>query len=82
MRRPWGALLLGALLCAHGKRRRRARADRPPGKVCPRVQPLQNSDPGSGTAQAGPETPRPLSEQEPRDGVPGRGARALAAPKS
>lgn len=24
MRRPWGALLLGALLCAHGKRRRPA----------------------------------------------------------
>ncbi|TKC35360.1 hypothetical protein EI555_000322 [Monodon monoceros] len=33
MRRPWGALLLGALLCAHGKRRRRAYADRPSGKL-------------------------------------------------
>lgn len=63
MRRPWGALLLGALLCAHGKRRRRARADRPPGKVCPWVPPLQNSDPGSRTARAGPETPRPRSQQ-------------------
>lgn len=35
MRRWWGALLLGALLCAHGKLRRSARADRATGKVCP-----------------------------------------------
>lgn len=55
MRRPWGVLLFGALLCAHGKRRRRARADRPAGKVCPGVRPLQDETPESesGTAQAG-----------------------------
>jgi hypothetical protein len=50
MRRPWGALLLGALLCAHGKRRRPARADRPTGKVCPWIRLLQDSPPGSGAA--------------------------------
>ena len=59
MRRPWGALLLGALLCAHGKRRRRAHADRPSGKVFPWVRPLQDSPPEGGTAQAGAWDPSP-----------------------
>lgn len=59
MRRPWGALLLGALLFAHGKRRRRARANRPAGKVCPRVRLLQDSPPGSRTAQTGAWDPSP-----------------------
>lgn len=64
MRRPWGALLLGALLCAHGKRRRGARAARPAGKVCPWVLPLQDSPPESGAARGlGPQTPRPHSTQ-------------------
>lgn len=59
MRRLWGALLLGALLCAHGKRRRRARASWPAGKVCPWVRPMQDLPPANPAARAGARDPAP-----------------------
>lgn len=82
MRRPCGALLLGALLCAHGKRRRRARAHPPAGKVCPRAPAAAGLNlPRAERRGLGPGSPSPShSKQFTRRSRAGEGDRELSTP--
>lgn len=82
MRRPCGALLLGALLCAHGKRRRRARAHPPAGKVCPRAPAAAGLNlPRAERRGLGPESPSPShSKHFARRSCAGERDRELSTP--
>lgn len=82
MRRPCGALLLGALLCAHGKRRRRARAHPPARKVCPRAPAAAGLNlPRAERRGLGPESPSPShSKHFARRSCAGERDRELSTP--